>query len=564
MDGALGGIALAGAALLSIVTFHSKAQTTPSPISAGAAEAAPQVRVGAVLSNGASARNRIGVALEWSSSEVERATVLTGELHWDPTLLRFLGQELVGDTYTEINDQAAGLGRLTLLSQNPWGLERRVALLAFEVIGAGDTGSVRFAGREVLVDGGMVLTPGAGLIVDQARVNAQVPVPESPVVHSDTWMQRWEARRALPTEESALESQADHGEIVGGPSADAHAVPAEPAMVGDCSVDPCYGDINLDGVVNSADVSAVTSWAAGNCALGICPKADPADPSTPAGSFGFPADVFLRTNVRPANGTELGGPGDSNPPGWEDGCMRRIDATDVSAISNEAAGSDQTIVGDTIPDNAGAHPKCPALHGFDGEDKLNGDGFDRRDQCLSVLVGKDLAYECGDLRIAYPFPAVRTMNKSRTVVWTYNSGHARPYPIIRSQLRHPYNNPLEVRTELQVRLDTTQASWTVVAADTSSGSVTWTTGSLGTISNGFDALDASLETGIYLHRRGRVRIRGHHDHGPWLRRLGSGQPLDQPLLAGRLDRRSRAAAFLGRSASGPMGWRGRKHDDLQA
>lgn len=51
-----------------------------------------------------------------------------------------------------------------------------------------------------------------------------------------------------------------------------------------------------------------------------------------------------------------------------------------------------------------------------------------RDLCLTIAVGSDAAYECGDLRIVHPLPSVRTLGKVRTPTLVYNSQHAYPFP----------------------------------------------------------------------------------------------------------------------------------------
>jgi len=52
-----------------------------------------------------------------------------------------------------------------------------------------------------------------------------------------------------------------------------------------------------------------------------------------------------------------------------------------------------------------------------------------REQCVTVAVGPDAAYNCGDLRVVHPLPATRTMNRMRAPTLIYNSQHARPRPI---------------------------------------------------------------------------------------------------------------------------------------
>jgi len=51
-----------------------------------------------------------------------------------------------------------------------------------------------------------------------------------------------------------------------------------------------------------------------------------------------------------------------------------------------------------------------------------------RDLCLTIAVGPSAAYECGDLRIIHPLPAVRRLEKVSAPTLIYNSQHAYPFP----------------------------------------------------------------------------------------------------------------------------------------
>jgi RHS repeat-associated protein len=53
-----------------------------------------------------------------------------------------------------------------------------------------------------------------------------------------------------------------------------------------------------------------------------------------------------------------------------------------------------------------------------------------RNACLSIAAGPDAAYECGDLRLTYSMPAVRTMNKSRAPALTFISNHVEAVALI--------------------------------------------------------------------------------------------------------------------------------------
>ena len=53
-----------------------------------------------------------------------------------------------------------------------------------------------------------------------------------------------------------------------------------------------------------------------------------------------------------------------------------------------------------------------------------------RDQCVTVAVASDAAYECGDLRLAEVLPATTTMNKARAPTLVYDSRHGVPIELI--------------------------------------------------------------------------------------------------------------------------------------
>ena len=59
-----------------------------------------------------------------------------------------------------------------------------------------------------------------------------------------------------------------------------------------------------------------------------------------------------------------------------------------------------------------------------------------RSLCLTIASGSG-ALECGDLRLAHAFPAVRTMNRGRGPVLLYNSQHSHPYPTVAPAVNLP-------------------------------------------------------------------------------------------------------------------------------
>lgn len=53
-----------------------------------------------------------------------------------------------------------------------------------------------------------------------------------------------------------------------------------------------------------------------------------------------------------------------------------------------------------------------------------------RSLCVTISSGSGTAFECGDLRVVHPLPAIKTVNKSRAPTLLYSSAHADPYPIV--------------------------------------------------------------------------------------------------------------------------------------
>jgi len=53
-----------------------------------------------------------------------------------------------------------------------------------------------------------------------------------------------------------------------------------------------------------------------------------------------------------------------------------------------------------------------------------------RSQCLTISAGSDAAFECGDLRIIHPLPAIRTISRARVPTLLYNSAPADPFSVV--------------------------------------------------------------------------------------------------------------------------------------
>jgi len=57
-----------------------------------------------------------------------------------------------------------------------------------------------------------------------------------------------------------------------------------------------------------------------------------------------------------------------------------------------------------------------------------------RGLCLTIAAGPSAAYECGDLLVVHPLPAVRTLGQVRAPTLLYNSQHAHPFLSLNADL----------------------------------------------------------------------------------------------------------------------------------
>ncbi len=64
-----------------------------------------------------------------------------------------------------------------------------------------------------------------------------------------------------------------------------------------------------------------------------------------------------------------------------------------------------------------------------------------RDQCLTFSLGRNLASECGDLRVTHPLPSVRTLGTTRTPTLLYSSAHAHPFTLVAFNVLIPGSTP---------------------------------------------------------------------------------------------------------------------------
>jgi RHS repeat-associated protein len=108
-----------------------------------------------------------------------------------------------------------------------------------------------------------------------------------------------------------------------------------------------------------------------------------------------------------------------------------------------ASGSVSSVGGTAVSASSPADP------GFPGDDRSL--QRTQRDACITVAMGPASASECGDLRVVHALPDTRILNKSRSPVLFYNSGHGRPIPIVAEHLAGPASGvPDSIRAVLLV------------------------------------------------------------------------------------------------------------------
>ncbi|HEU0014978.1 MAG TPA: AHH domain-containing protein [Longimicrobium sp.] len=113
-----------------------------------------------------------------------------------------------------------------------------------------------------------------------------------------------------------------------------------------------------------------------------------------------------------------------------------------------------------------------------------------RDMCLTVAAADGAAYECGDLRLAHAFPAVRTLGRGRAPSLLYNSQHAHPRPIVFANVTLPAGADVPTSVEVVGTLGGLPASgsW--------NGSA-WPAGGTRRVGLQWDGL--SLSTGVHAY-----------------------------------------------------------------
>lgn len=226
-----------------------------------------------------------------------------GSIDFDPMRLSFVGVlPEVGQLFAT---GAPVRGQLRYFGIAPAGFETRVGTLVFEVTGPGYAESLRHSG-ELFIDRG-------------AR---QLGIIEDRTVHE---------RPAADTERAVLFSPYEWARWL-----DPNIGSSPPQRVpGEGTI---FGDAFVDGSINVLDVAHIANIAVGNQELIL-------------NSDGPSRDAVLAGNVRPENPPGLGEAGDPCPPGL-DVCGQRtrtLNVLDGLAVALESLGTDQTVVGESIP-----------------------------------------------------------------------------------------------------------------------------------------------------------------------------------------------------------------------
>lgn len=113
-----------------------------------------------------------------------------------------------------------------------------------------------------------------------------------------------------------------------------------------------------------------------------------------------------------------------------------------------------------------------------------------RQHCLTMALASAAASECGDLRIIYALPSVRTMNRWRTPTLLYASAHAIGWASVAANVTLPGSDvPTTVSAVLKVG--------DVICASGSWAGAQWTPASTRRIALGFSAPAEGLTTGVH-------------------------------------------------------------------
>lgn len=233
-----------------------------------------------------------------------------GEVHWDPSELRWTGQIPEEGRALVLNAAGAEGGVLRFVALDPRGIGDRAGFLTFEVLQ------------------GPVAPPRVvySIVVDAAE--GILPLSYGAIHSLETLPSASDRRVFAEWQEQAT-------------VLDPGFVPSAPGPLAIPGVGLRYGDATLDGNINVLDALYTANVSVGNTAVAECILRSDA-----------PARDCLAANVFPPNLPGLGEPDDDCPPGIEGACAgnrRIINVLDNLRISRESVGIDEEIVGEAIP-----------------------------------------------------------------------------------------------------------------------------------------------------------------------------------------------------------------------
>ncbi len=259
--------------------------------------------IGVELSS-ASARAGSRVAVAVTLGEVAGATGgIQGDLEFDASRLKYIGQSPVGDAITIVNDDAAARGELVFTSFNPRGIDGRVAVFVFEAMAPDYAASLRYDHKLAVAGNGEL---------------RKLPVQVRQGVTADGSL-------IVPTDARDL-SIADWAAMVGAEGTGA-PIALRP---GEYRLNLVYGDVDFDGAVGLFDYLGVANAAVGNDPIIVNTDGPATD-----------VDLVIAGNVFPEN--------TAGACGIEADGSRILDLFDYLAIANEAVGLDEACVGNVIP-----------------------------------------------------------------------------------------------------------------------------------------------------------------------------------------------------------------------
>jgi len=294
-------------ALLGVLVVAAACDRTDAP--AANSSSAP-LRIGLEASSLDAAPNvRVAVAIRADLDAPDRLGGLQGTLRFDPSRLRYVGQDAAAPSFAIINESRASEGMLRVLSMDVSGLAPRTVVLAFDVTGPEYARSLRYMLDAAATTDVRVLS--SVLIAERAELAADLTLAGAP---ARLTLADWNVRlsKGLAVQEKPF------------------------ATPGQYLLDLRYGDANLSGALNVLDASYIANVSVGNQEIIV-------------GTDAPSRDAVVAGNVFPSNNPGLGEPGDANPPGREPGGGRIINVFDALAIANEAVGNPRDIVGELVP-----------------------------------------------------------------------------------------------------------------------------------------------------------------------------------------------------------------------